>query len=65
MATGRPTFPGRTSRLGPANKRVRVRSSKLQPSTETLKVGENASRAIDCFHQMVGSEWDEVRVLCL
>ena len=65
MATGRPTFPGRTARLGPLNRRVRVRSSNLQPSADSLEVGESASRAINCFHKMVGSRWDEVRVLCL
>lgn len=65
MATGRPTFPGRTARLGPANRRGRVISSKLQPSTESLEVGENASRAINSFHKMVGSEWDQVRSLAL
>jgi len=59
MATGRPTFPGRTARLGPANRRGRVSTSKLQPSTESLEVGENASRAINSFHKMVGSEWDQ------
>ena len=65
MATGRPTFPGRTSRLGPANRRARVRSSILQPSSDSLEVGENASRAIRCFNKMVGTLGDEVRVLCL
>ena len=65
MATGRPTFPGRTARLGPVNRRVRVRSSNLQPSSESLEVGQNASRAISSFNKMVGSEWDEVRDLSL
>ena len=60
MSTSRPTFPGRTARLGTANKRVRVRSSKLELNTDSLKVGENASRAINCFYKMLGSDYDQV-----
>ena len=59
MSSNRPTFPGRTSRLGGLNKRTRVRSSKLQLNTDSLEVGENASRAIRCFYKMVGSESDD------
>ena len=62
MSTGRPTFPGRSARLGAGgNKRLRVRSSQLQLNTDSLEVGENASRAINCFYKMVGSDSDEVR----